>query len=315
MILVKKLTSQKIVHPLIVPTITLAAIPVSAQFSKEIIKNQNSFDSVQQIESEQLPEQKNSKTSDEQFLNKNDEENFDSVVPVSGQISEEIIKTHNSFNDTQQIVNLQPQAQSNSRAFDEQVLDMNDSQNLDTIVPESAKYSEQISTNHNAFNTTEQFVNEQWPKQNNSRTTVEQFLNLSNEENCDSIQDIVLVQSVNLDIQNDVRGFSERNTSILGNDSRNNSNLDDYSRNTPSPVIQCNNQKFNNNLIGIGGLISIFVLLVIFFPFLWQIRHENDFHVGLSRTYILLCVVPVLLPSFYFICNAKHLKIVLDIIK
>ena len=80
-----------------------------------------------------------------------------------------------------------------------------------------------------------------------------------------------------------------------------------------------NNRKYNENLISfMGVLVLIVILIVILVPLAYHHftngvseydNNVNEFVV--LYFYILLCCLPVALPSIYFISNPRHLTIVL----
>jgi hypothetical protein len=82
-----------------------------------------------------------------------------------------------------------------------------------------------------------------------------------------------------------------------------------------------NNRKYNENLISfMGVLVLIVILIVILVPLAYHHftngvseydNNVNEFVV--LYFYILLCCLPVALPSIYFISNPRHLTIVLHL--
>ena len=87
------------------------------------------------------------------------------------------------------------------------------------------------------------------------------------------------------------------------------------------PKLSFNNRKYNENLISfMGVLVLIVILIVILVPLAYHHftngvseydNNVNEFVV--LYFYILLCCLPVALPSIYFISNPRHLTIVLHL--
>ena len=105
-----------------------------------------------------------------------------------------------------------------------------------------------------------------------------------------------------------------------------NVNLDSSSEKIPhsiemAPKSIFNNRKYNENLISfMGVLVLIVILIVILVPIAYHHftngvseydNNVNEFVV--LYFYILLCCLPVALPSIYFISNPRHLTIVLHL--
>ena len=105
-----------------------------------------------------------------------------------------------------------------------------------------------------------------------------------------------------------------------------NVNLDSSSEKIPhsiemAPKSIFNNRKYNENLISfMGVLVLIVILIVILVPIAYHNftngvseydNNVNEFVV--LYFYILLCCLPVALPSIYFISNPRHLTIVLHL--
>ena len=105
-----------------------------------------------------------------------------------------------------------------------------------------------------------------------------------------------------------------------------NVNLDSSSEKIPhsiemAPKSIFNNRKYNENLISfMGVLVLIVILIVILVPLAYHHftngvseydNNVNEFVV--LYFYILLCCLPVALPSIYFISNPRHLTIVLHL--
>ena len=88
-----------------------------------------------------------------------------------------------------------------------------------------------------------------------------------------------------------------------------------------APKLIFNNRKYNENLISfMGVLVLIVILIVILVPLAYHHftngvseydNNVNEFVV--LYFYILLCCLPVALPSIYFISNPRHLTIVLHL--
>ena len=75
----------------------------------------------------------------------------------------------------------------------------------------------------------------------------------------------------------------------------------------PNQTLCFNNQKFNPSLISFPVLTFLCVIFLILFPIcIWHIRSANDFENHILKTNILLSST-ILLPTFYFILNPKHL--------
>ena len=105
-----------------------------------------------------------------------------------------------------------------------------------------------------------------------------------------------------------------------------NVNLDSSSEKIPhsiemAPKSIFNNRKYNENLISfMGVLVLIVILIVILVPIAYHHftngvsqydNNVNEFVV--LYFYILLCCLPVALPSIYFVSNPRHLTIVLHL--
>ena len=88
-----------------------------------------------------------------------------------------------------------------------------------------------------------------------------------------------------------------------------------------APKLIFNNRKYNENLISfMGVLVLIVILIVILVPLAYHHftngvseydNNVNEFVV--LYFYILLCCLPVALPSIYFVSNPRHLTIVLHL--
>ena len=72
-----------------------------------------------------------------------------------------------------------------------------------------------------------------------------------------------------------------------------------------------NNRKFNKNLISIGGLIFLFVMLVIILIPSWLAHETKNAEKLYVLFFVLLCALPLGLPTIYFVLNPKHFLIAL----
>ena len=72
-----------------------------------------------------------------------------------------------------------------------------------------------------------------------------------------------------------------------------------------------NNRKFNKNLISIGGLIFLFAMLVIILIPSWLAHETKNAEKLYVLFFVLLCALPLGLPTIYFVLNPKHLLIAL----
>ena len=88
-----------------------------------------------------------------------------------------------------------------------------------------------------------------------------------------------------------------------------------------APKLIFNNRKYNENLISfMGVLVLIVILIVILVPLAYHhftngvSEYDNNINeFVILYFYILLCCLPVALPSIYFISNPRHLTIVLHL--
>ena len=76
--------------------------------------------------------------------------------------------------------------------------------------------------------------------------------------------------------------------------------------------ITLNNRKFNKNLISIGGLIFLFAMLVLILIPSWLAHDTKNAEKLYVLFFVLLCALPVGLPTIYFVLNPKHLLISLE---
>ena len=87
------------------------------------------------------------------------------------------------------------------------------------------------------------------------------------------------------------------------------------------PKLIFNNRKYNENLISfMGVLVLIVILIVILVPLAYHhfTNGVSEYHNNVNEFvvlyfYILLCCLPVALPSIYFVSNPRHLTIVLHL--
>ena len=88
-----------------------------------------------------------------------------------------------------------------------------------------------------------------------------------------------------------------------------------------APKLIFNNRKYNENLISfMGVLVLIVILIVILVPLAYHhfTNGVSEYHNNVNEFvvlyfYILLCCLPVALPSIYFVSNPRHLTIVLHL--
>ena len=76
--------------------------------------------------------------------------------------------------------------------------------------------------------------------------------------------------------------------------------------------ITLNNRKFNKNLISIGGLIFLFAMLVLILIPSWLAHDTKNAENLYVLFFVLLCALPLGLPTIYFVLNPKHLLISLE---
>ena len=87
------------------------------------------------------------------------------------------------------------------------------------------------------------------------------------------------------------------------------------------PKLIFNNRKYNENLISfMGVLVLIVILIVTLVPLAYHhfTNGVSEYHNNVNEFvvlyfYILLCCLPVALPSIYFVSNPRHLTIVLHL--
>ena len=73
-----------------------------------------------------------------------------------------------------------------------------------------------------------------------------------------------------------------------------------------------NNRKFNKNLISIGGLIFLFAMLVLILIPSWLTHDTKNAEKLYVLFFVLLCTLPLGLPTIYFVLNPRHLLIALE---
>ena len=76
--------------------------------------------------------------------------------------------------------------------------------------------------------------------------------------------------------------------------------------------ITLNNRKFNKNLISIGGLIFLFAMLVLILIPSWLAHDTKNAEKLYVLFFVLLCALPLGLPTIYFVLNPRHLLISLE---
>ena len=76
--------------------------------------------------------------------------------------------------------------------------------------------------------------------------------------------------------------------------------------------ITLNNRKFNKNLISIGGLIFLFAMLVLILIPSWLAHDTKNAEKLYVLFFVLLCTLPLGLPTIYFVLNPRHLLISLE---
>ena len=76
--------------------------------------------------------------------------------------------------------------------------------------------------------------------------------------------------------------------------------------------ITLNNRKFNKNLISIGGLIFLFAMLVLILIPSWLAHDTKNAEKLYILFFVLLCTLPLGLPTIYFVLNPRHLLISLE---
>ena len=76
--------------------------------------------------------------------------------------------------------------------------------------------------------------------------------------------------------------------------------------------ITLNNRKFNKNLISIGGLIFLFAMLVLILIPSWLAHDTKNAEKLYVLFFVLLCILPLGLPTIYFVLNPRHLLISLE---
>ena len=76
--------------------------------------------------------------------------------------------------------------------------------------------------------------------------------------------------------------------------------------------ITLNNRKFNKNLISIGGLIFLFAMLILILIPSWLAHDTKNAEKLYVLFFVLLCTLPLGLPTIYFVLNPRHLLISLE---
>ena len=76
--------------------------------------------------------------------------------------------------------------------------------------------------------------------------------------------------------------------------------------------ITLNNRKFNKNLISIGGLIFLFAMLVLILIPSWLAHDTKNAEKLYVLFFVLLCTLPLGLPTIYFVLKPRHLLISLE---
>ena len=76
--------------------------------------------------------------------------------------------------------------------------------------------------------------------------------------------------------------------------------------------ITLNNRKFNKNLISISGLIFLFAMLVLILIPSWLAHDTKNAEKLYVIFFVLLCALPLGLPTIYFVLNPRHLLSALE---
>ena len=159
----------------------------------------------------------------------------------------------------------------------------------------SARITENIQAIHSSRNDEQQNTFELQAVQSHSG-----IINVApihfDEQLIDSLDNTDTIQPMNLPIEhNEFDRFDVENQGL------------EETPEAPNQTLCFNNQKFNPNLASFAMLIFLFGIAFIVLPtYRWHFHFANNFENLILKTHILFSST-IVLPTFYFILNPKHL--------